>query len=324
MVVSPFTLYHDGEKSVGLSKVTDKLGAPHQPSVSFEYFPPKTDSGVESLQDRVRSMCDMNPAWIDVTFGAGGSTSNRTLGLCKTALSVHGLDVMMHLTCTNMDVSEIDEVLERIKESGLRNILALRGDPPKNESEWTQCHGGFRYAVDLVRHIRSKYGDHFCVAVAGYPEGHADSVSFEADLKFLKEKVDAGADMIVTQLFYDVDKFEVFLEKLRGLGVTVPVIPGIMPILSYSGLQRMCKMCKVHLPLEIAKDVEDIKDDERKIKEYGIKLAVRMCRRLINSGVRGIHIYTMNQEEGVREIVKNLADVLPEKHTNWIGLSTAS
>lgn len=306
-------------------KITEKISKDSTPTVSFEYFPPKTDSGMATLGKRILSMKELNPEWIDVTFGAGGSTTERTLEICEKAVKEGGLDVMMHLTCTNMGVDDIDTILEMMKKVGIRNILALRGDPPKDAIEWKQCKSGFRNAVDLVRHIRSRYGDYFCIAVAGYPEGHADCESFDLDLMYLKEKVDAGADLILTQLFYDVSLFEVFRRKVRELGVIVPIIPGVMPVLTYAGLHRMTEMCKVHLPNVISYEVEKIKDDDDKIKEYGIRLAVRMCKDLIQLGVEGIHIYTMNQEETVRAIIRGLSSFLPEKHTHWIiDSSTAS
>ena len=305
-------------------KITQKLMTEPKPTLSFEYFPSKTDSGMEILKLRLQSMRDMKPAWVDVTFGAGGSTTERTLDICRKAVEECGLDVMIHLTCTNMGVDDIDGILERIQKAGIRNILALRGDAPKNSGEWVQCKGGFRNAVDLVRHIRSKYGAYFCIGVAGYPEGHSDCDSLESDLVYLKEKVDAGADLIVTQLFYDVSMFDAFVQKLKTLGVTVPVIPGIMPIISHAGLLRMTSMCKVHVPKEILDQVEQIKEDESKVKQYGVELALSMCRQLIEGGVVGIHIYTMNQEDNVRQIIRGLNGLLPEKHTELIRNSTAS
>jgi methylenetetrahydrofolate reductase (NADPH) len=299
-------------------KVSDKLESTDKPTISFEYFPPKTEAGVENLHKRMSAMCDMKPIWIDVTFGAGGSTTERTLEICESAVKKYGVDVMMHLTCTNMKRSDLDVILDRIKQAGIRNILALRGDPPADSSEWTQCEGGFSHAVDLVRYIRSQHGDYFCIGVAGYPEGHADCESIEKDLGYLKAKVEAGADLIVTQLFYDNKHYFEFVRRVRDMGVNVPVIPGVMPILSYAGLKRMTTMCRVELPNDIDRAVEAIKDDENRVKEFGIELATQMCADLIKRGAPGVHIYTMNHEDNVREIVKGIAPILPAQHVEWL------
>merc|ERR1719197_1649982 len=184
--------------------------------------------------------------WIDVTWGAGGSTADTTLSLCETAMDVTGLDVLMHLTCTNVTVDMTRQVLQRCKDKGLCNILALRGDPPANASEWTATEGGFSHAVDLVRFIRKEFGDYFCIGIAAYPEGHLDAESFDKDLQFYKEKVDAGADFAVTQLFYDTNLYFEFLKKSHAIGVpkSFDVFPGLMPIQSYAGFRRMTGLCK--------------------------------------------------------------------------------
>ena len=298
-------------------KLAEELAVITKPTLSFEYFPPKTDIGMENLLGRLGSMRNMNPIWIDVTFGAGGSTSDRTLSICETASRKYGLNVMMHLTCTNMKRDDIDTVLAQIKSAGIRNILALRGDPPNKADTWTACEGGFSHAADLVQYIRAQYGDYFSIGVAGYPEGHADCESFDLDLEYLKAKVDAGADLIVTQLFYDTDAYYRFVDKIRAMGVTVPVFPGVMPITTYSGLQRMTTMCKVRIPPAVAEAVDLLKEDDQKMREYGIELAARMCEDLIEHGAPGVHIYTMNSEDNIREVVKRLGPLLPPIHTEW-------
>lgn len=318
MVLSPSTRLHEPTLNLETSqKISRMLPLASPPTLSFEYFPPKTELGLENLYSRLHSMKNMNPVWIDVTFGAGGSTTERTLEICRKALK-HGLNVMMHLTCTNMRVEEVEKILEQIKEAGIRNILALRGDPPVDSPSWKPCDGGFEHAVDLVRFIKEKYGDYFCIGVAGYPEGHADSESAEKDLEYLRDKVNAGADMIVTQLFYDVEAFFTFVEKARALGITIPIFPGIMPILSSSGLMRMTSMCKVRVPNFVTVAVDQVKDEDQKVREYGIHLAAEMCEALIERGVPGIHIYTMNNEDNVRQIVKRISHLLPENHIEWI------
>merc|ERR1719335_14854 len=236
--------------------------------------------------------------WIDVTWGAGGSTADTTLSLCETAMDVTGLDVLMHLTCTNVTIDTTRQVLQRCKEKGLCNILALRGDPPANATEWTATEGGFSHAVDLVRFIRKEFGDFFCIGVAAYPEGHIDAESFDKDMQYYKEKVDAGADFGVTQLFYDTNLYFEFLKKSHALGVpkSFDVFPGIMPIQSYAGFRRMTGLCKTFVPKAIDEALELIKDNESAVKEYGIEQAVDMCKELMKGGAPGLHLYTLNLE----------------------------
>jgi methylenetetrahydrofolate reductase (NADPH) len=270
------------------------------------------------LFSKLKSMSNMNPVWVDVTFGANGSTTENTLAICDEALNKYNVDVMMHLTCTNMTITDLDHVLERMQERGIRNILALRGDPPKQSNEWTQCEGGFSHAVDLVRYIRLKYDNFFCIGVAGYPEGHTDSESLEKDMQYLKQKVDAGADLIVTQLFYDTDKFLSFVEKARTMGIDCPIIPGIMPITTFAGFMRMTTMCKTFVPEGILDALTRVKDDDVKVRNLGITLAVDMCTEIIRSGkAEGIHLYTMNNEDNIREIVRRLSPILPPIHSEW-------
>merc|ERR1719443_2197560 len=246
--------------------------------------------------------------WIDVTWGAGGSTADTTLSLCETAMDVTGLDVLMHLTCTNVTIDTTRKVLQRCKEKGLCNILALRGDPPANAQEWTATEGGFAHAVDLVRFIRKEFGDYFCIGVAAYPEGHIDAESFDKDLQYYKEKVDAGADFGVTQLFYDPNLYFEFLRKSHAIGVpkSFDVFPGIMPIQSYAGFKRMTGLCKTFVPKAIDEALELIKDNENAVKEYGIEQAVDMCRELMAGGCPGLHLYTLNLEKSATAICEKL------------------
>jgi methylenetetrahydrofolate reductase (NADPH) len=296
-----------------MPKITDKVTEwrkqnPGKTPFSFEYFPPKTEAGVRNLTARMEKMGQMRPMWIDVTWGAGGSTANTTLSLCETAMDVTGLDVLMHLTCTNVTVDETRQVLQRCKEKGLCNILALRGDPPANATEWTATEGGFSHAVDLVRFIRKEFGDFFCIGVAAYPEGHIDAESFDKDLQYYKEKVDAGADFGVTQLFYDTNLYFEFLKKSHALGVpkSFDVFPGIMPIQSYAGFRRMTGLCKTFVPKVIDESLELIKDNENAVKEYGIELAVQMSRELMDGGCPGLHLYTLNLEKSATAICEKL------------------
>jgi methylenetetrahydrofolate reductase (NADPH) len=204
-------------------KLIDKLRAINndekRPFYSFEYFPPKTAAGVANLYARIEHMAQLEPAFIDVTWGAGGTTSELTMEISANAQAYAGVDVMMHLTCTNMPQEKLRIALEDAKRAGIRNILALRGDPPRDADSFEACAGGFSYATDLVRFIRAEFGDYFCICVSGYPEGHLECTSLDDDLLHLKEKADAGADFIITQLFYDVDIFLQFVQRCRGIGL---------------------------------------------------------------------------------------------------------
>eukprot|EP01100_Stratorugosa_tubuloviscum_P011921 TRINITY_DN543_c0_g2_i1.p1 TRINITY_DN543_c0_g2~~TRINITY_DN543_c0_g2_i1.p1 ORF type:complete len:593 (+),score=269.86 TRINITY_DN543_c0_g2_i1:52-1830(+) len=289
-------------------KIIDKIQScieKNQCYFSFEYFPPKTDDGVQNLFARLDRMAQLSPLFIDITWGAGGSTSERTLEICHNCQKFAGLETMMHLTCTNMEIEKIKEALDKVKDSNIQNILALRGDPPRGE-EWKQISGGFGHAIDLVKYIRKNYGNYFGIAVAGYPEGHADAVSFEQDLFFLKEKIDAGADFVVTQLFYDCNVFLNFVQRAREIGINCPILPGIMPIHNYASFQRMTTFCKTKVPSFIFEALEPIKDDDEAVKLYGIELAVEMCQTLLKHNIKGFHFYTLNLEKSVTEIVSQL------------------
>ncbi|QLG71287.1 hypothetical protein HG535_0B03260 [Zygotorulaspora mrakii] len=295
-------------------KITDKLEK-HQeksakPTFSFEYFVPKTTQGVQNLYDRMDRMYETSfPQFVDITWNAGGGMlSQLSTDLVATSQSVLGLETCMHLTCTNMPVSEIDDALQRAYESGCENILALRGDPPLNSKEWTPVEGGFRYAKDLVKYIREKYGDHFGIGVAGYPEGHPeDNDDRDKLVEYLKEKVDAGADFIITQMFYNADIFIKWCEAVRAAGVSVPIIPGIMPITTYAAFLRRAQWCEINVPDEFMKKLDAVKDNDQTVREIGTDLLVSMCQKLLDSGfVNHLHIYTMNLEKAPIMILERL------------------
>ena len=290
-------------------KISEKIAnykAQGKTFYSFEFFPPKTDFGLDNLYNRIDRMASLQPAYIDITWGAGGSTSNKTLEMCKTIQKYFGLEVMMHLTCTNMQVSSIKEVLIEAEKNDLSNILALRGDPPEGSSSWEQHKDGFRHGVDLVRYIRKEFGDHFFLGVGGYPDGHQEQSDLDADISFLKEKVEAGADIVVTQLFYDVDKFLFFRDKCIKAGIKVPIIPGIMPIHNYARFLKFTQFCQVSVPDSVTEQLELIKYDDSSVINYGIDQASGMCQKLIKNGVPGLHFYTLNLENSVSAILKSL------------------
>ncbi|CDH48474.1 methylenetetrahydrofolate reductase [Lichtheimia corymbifera JMRC:FSU:9682] len=291
-------------------KITDKLEQAKQKghiSYSFEFFPPKTDAGLANLFDRMGRMATLEPYFVACTWGAGGSTQQRTLEVCSTAQSVYGLETLMHLTCTNMEKEKIDRALEDAKAAGIQNILALRGDPPRGQEYWTPCDDQFQHAADLVKYIRQHYGDYFCIGVAGYPEGHMDTPDKAQDLQYLKDKVDCGADFILSQLFYDVDVFKTWVKKCRDLGITVPIIPSILPIPTHQSFRRIINLCRIQVPKAILDKLEQIKSDDQKVKDYGVELAVDMISDLRASGlIDGIHLSTLNLERSSRLILERL------------------
>ncbi|KAI9022271.1 methylenetetrahydrofolate reductase-domain-containing protein [Phycomyces nitens] len=298
-------------------KITDKLRKAEgsgKITYSLEYFPPKTEQGLINLFDRLDRMAKLNPDFVSCTWGAGGSTQDRSIEFCSTVQSVYGLDTLMHLTCTNMEKEKIDKALEAAKAAGICNILALRGDPPRGHEYWTPCENGFTHAIDLVKYIREKYDDYFCIGVAGYPEGHVDAVSMAKDMQYLKEKVDAGADFVLTQLFYNVDGFAQWIKECRKQGIKVPIIPGIMPIPTYQTFRRMINLCKLYVPPAMMEALDSIKTDDEKVKEFGVELAVKMISELhTKHNISNFHISTLNLERSTRLILQKLRLVPQEK-----------
>ncbi|XP_030528206.1 methylenetetrahydrofolate reductase 2-like [Rhodamnia argentea] len=282
---------------------------------SFEFFPPKTEDGVDNLFERMDRMVVHNPSFCDITWGAGGSTADLTLDIANRMQNMICVETMMHLTCTNMPVEKIDHALAAIKSNGIQNVLALRGDPPHGQDKFVQVQGGFACALDLVKHIRAKYGDYFGITVAGYPEGHPDVIgkdgvatlqAYQSELAYLKRKVDAGADLIITQLFYDTDIFLKFVNDCRQVGIRCPIVPGIMPINNYKGFIRMTGFCKTKIPAEITAALEPIKDNEEAVRNYGIHLGAEMCKKILANGIKTIHLYTLNMEKSALAILTNL------------------
>ncbi|KAI3876092.1 hypothetical protein MKW92_053927 [Papaver armeniacum] len=282
---------------------------------SFEFFPPKTDDGVENLFERMDRMVSHNPSFCDITWGAGGSTADLTLDIANRMQNQICVETMMHLTCTNMPVESIDQALNSIKGNGIQNVLALRGDPPHGQDKFVAVEGGFACALDLVRHIKKNYGDFFGITVAGYPEAHPEVIgedgvaspeAYQKDLAYLKEKVDAGAEVIVTQLFYDTDNFLKFVNDCRQIGIACPIVPGIMPINNYKGFVRMTGFCKTRIPAEIMAALEPIKDNEEAVKAYGIHLGTEMCKKILASGIKTLHLYTLNMDKTALAILQNL------------------
>lgn len=289
---------------------------------SFEFFPPKTAQGVQNLYDRMDRMHSFGPTFIDITWGAGGRHASLTCEMVKVAQSVYGLETCMHLTCTDMPRSKVDEALKEAFNAGCTNILALRGDPPREKEKWEATSGGFRYAKDLVKYIKEQYGDHFDIGVAGYPEGCDDQDDPVLLVEHLKEKVDAGGTFVVTQMFYDADIFLAWVKQCREAGINVPIIPGIMPIHTHAAFIRRVNWTKCNVPPHWHTALDPIKNDDSAVREVGKDLITELCRKLIDNGIYHLHFYTMNLAQSTRMILEELSitpstEVPLEKPLPW-------
>lgn len=299
-------------------KITDKLNEAHKspagsaPTYSFEYFVPKTSQGVQNLYDRMDRMYGLGPAFVDITWNAGGRLSNLTCEIVETAQATLGLETCMHLTCTGMPREVVENALKQAHDASCQNILALRGDPPHESEKWTATEGGFSYAKDLVKYIRATYGDYFDIGVAGYPEGHPEEPDVDKLVGYLKEKVDAGATFVITQMFYDADNFINWVHKCRAAGITVPIIPGIMPISTYDSFMRRANWCQIQIPESFLKTLEPIKGDDAHVRDVGTKLVANMCEQIIDAGIKHLHFYTMNLEKSVVMVLEELKLVQDE------------
>lgn len=282
-------------------KIRNRLN-PSDPCFSFEFFPPKTDEGVANLLKTLEELAPLDPGFVSVTYGAGGSTRDRTVDLVTRIKQTTGIEAMAHLTCVGHTREELREILHRLKEAKLDNVLVLRGDPPKGEREFVPVPGGFRYASEMVRFIREE-DFNFCLGGACYPEGHVETGSRDDDLKHLKAKVDAGLDFVITQLFFDNAFYFDFVERARRAGINVPIVPGIMPITNFEQVHRFTRMCGATVPMRLGLQLERVKDQPDAVVQLGVAHATVQCMELLARGVPGIHFYTLNKSPATRMIV---------------------
>lgn len=330
------------------AKVSDLMKSAPPGFFSFEYFPPKTADGVTNLKKRMLRMKGLGPLFMDFTWGAGGSTSDLTIDLVTACKNETGVVANMHLTCTNQTASLAEDALNKCKAVGVRNIVALRGDAPRGMDKWEAVEGGFTCALDLVKMIREKYGDYFTVSVAGYPEGHPDAIEqvegglaalteaekrrcrtftdedgkevvcvcrdgkFAEEMNYLKSKVDAGSDFIITQMFLDVQVYHDFVAACREYGINVPIVPGIMCLTGYGGFQRMTSLCKTRLPVGMAEAAKACANDDE-FKQWGITSGTEMCQNLLDAGAPGLHFYTLNLEKVCVGTLRNLGKITAEQ-----------
>lgn len=272
-------------------------------TVSFEIFPPKTPPGEEKLMESLEVFGSYNPGFISVTYGAGGSTREKTLGLSLKIRDRFGITPLVHFTCVGAGRKEISDYLHEVKRQGLGNVLALRGDPPQGEKNFTPPPDGFAHADELVAYIRTING--FTIGVAGYPEGHVEAPDLDTDIANLKKKVDAGADFVITQLFYRNEDFYTFMDKAARLGIKVPIIPGIMPVTSLSQIERITGMCGAKIPAELMERLHSCSLDDD-FCAAGVDYSIEQCAELRSWGVPGIHFYPLNKSTAVKRILDEL------------------
>jgi methylenetetrahydrofolate reductase (NADPH) len=275
-----------------------------RPMFSLEFFPPKTQEGMNELFDTLREAKKLGPGFISVTYGAGGGTKDRTIDIVKRAKSEIGLESAAHLTCVGHSKQEIRAILDEITSSGIENVIALRGDPPQGEARFVPNPQGFRYASELTAFIRSAYS--LCVAVAGYPEGHIESPDKETDWEYLRKKIEAGADLVITNLFLDNRHFFTFERAMHESGVKVPIVPGIMPITNYNQILRFTRICGATIPKELLRKLETVQGDPETVRQYGVEHAIEQCKELLDRGVPGIHFYTLNKSLATSEIIRSI------------------
>lgn len=289
-------------------RIIDRL-VQARPTLSFEFFPPKDDIGFWDLYRTIESLRPLQPDYVSVTYGAGGGTRRRTQDLVARIRSDIGIESMAHLTCVGADRSEIGAVIDGLGRRGVENILALRGDPPQGETRLTPVAGGFRYASELVAYIKRRCD--MCIGAACYPEGHPESPDLATDLSALKGKVDAGVDFLITQLFFDNELFLSFRDRAERAGVTVPMIAGIMPIVSVKQVKRFTQMCGVTIPVDLLHRIEAVEDDAEAVRHIGMYHATQQCLALIEHGVAGIHFYTLNRSTATRAIYQFIRTAIP-------------
>ena len=280
-----------------------------RPVFSFEFFPPKTDEGYENLRATLDDLRHDRPDFVSVTYGALGSTRDRTIDIVKWIKQDLGIEAMAHFTCVGASVEELRATLEEIEAAGVENVLALRGDPPQGETEWRQTEGGLAYSTELIALLRGVYP--FSVGAAAFPEVHPAAESPESDIRFLKEKQDAGAGFLITQLFFDNEFYFDFVARAREAGVTVPIVPGIMPVTSVRNIKRITELCKSEIPEPFERELEARKDDDSAVHDLGIAYATLQCMDLLARGAPGIHFYTLNRSPATRAILAALRAAEP-------------
>ena len=275
-----------------------------EPVFSFEFFPPKSDAGERVLGQALESLRQLGPDFVSVTYGAGGSTRSRTLELTKWIKQELGIEAMAHLSCVGSTREELHGILDDMSAAGIENVLALRGDPPRGETEWRPHPGGLSYSTELTALIRDGYDA--CIGGACFPEIHPEAPDMAHDLRFLREKIDAGVSFLITNLFLDSDLYFRFVEEARAAGIEVPIVPGIMPITNVSQIKTMTEMCGASIPPALREALEWRSHDPEAVLQLGVSYATLQCAELLAGGAPGIHFYTLNRSHATRAILSSL------------------
>jgi len=283
-------------------RINELLG--EEPTFSFEFFPPKTAAGEENFERALQELAPLEPSFVSVTYGAGGTTRDKTVETVRHIKEHHGLEAMAHFTCVGATTEELRATLEEIRGTGIENVLALRGDPPRGQEEWVASEGGLEYSHQLVSLLRDDYD--FAIAAACFPETHIHATSPEDDLRYLKQKVDAGVDYLITQLFFDNELYFNFVERARAIGITVPIIPGVMPITGYGQIARITSLCGATMPEHVLTELDARQDDAEAVAEFGVSYATMQCADLLAKGAPGIHFCTLNRSPATRAILSAL------------------
>jgi len=284
-----------------------------RPCFSFEFFPPRDDAGFDQLRRTLASLRELRPSFVSVTWGAGGSTRRQTVELVTQIRREYGIEAMAHVTCVGSGREEIREVLQRLADAGIENVLALRGDPPAGSVQFEPPADGFRHASELIAFARQNF--RFCLGGACYPEKHIEASSMDLDLFYLKQKVEAGCEFLITQLFFDNQKYFDFVARVRALGIGVPIIAGIMPITNVAQVERFTKVCGAALPAPLLAELQRLRDDHHAVLSLGVAYATAQCLELLQRGAPGIHFYTLNQSPATRTILKAIQTVYPPART---------
>jgi methylenetetrahydrofolate reductase (NADPH) len=279
----------------------DEILSAERPVFSFEFFPPKTPAGEQNLYEALSELKTLDPSFVSVTYGAGGSTRGKTIEIVKRIKDEWGLEAMAHFTCVGATVPELRSTLEEMSAAGIDNVLALRGDPPAGEEGWSKTEGGLEYSRELVQLIDADYP--FAIGAACFPETHIHASSPEADLGYLAEKVGAGVDFLITQLFLDNSLYFDFVGRAREAGITVPIIPGVMPITRVGQIERMAAMCGSSIPEPLRRELEARGEDTEAVLDFGVAYATLQCAELLAAGAPGIHFYTLNRSPATRAIL---------------------
>jgi methylenetetrahydrofolate reductase (NADPH) len=287
----------------------DEILATTRPCFSFEFFPPRTLEGEATLLETAETLRDLDPAFVSVTYGAAGATRDGTVEAVTRLKREHGLEAMAHLSCVGETIEGLVEILDRLEAGGIENVLALRGDPPRGEAEFVQPEGGLSSSPELAAFIAERYG--FAIGGACFPEVHPEAASPEADLAFLKTKVEAGASFLITQLFFENQTYFDFVDAARTHGIDVPIVPGVMPIRSFAQIVRFCEICDASIPEALAEAMTALNGDEEAEAELGIAYAARQCEELLAAGAPGVHFYTLNRAPAARAILAALRIAKP-------------